>query len=189
MRKINYPLIIEDSAKINVKKVLKLNANFNSSSICVNRKILERNLSYLSKIKVLIDSFLFYSSFTYNGKIILDPERLTYYRIHTSQTSSGKLSDIKEYRESFSRLLLKVLDDMRVIKDMLNGNLENIIEEEISRYILLYNIFSFNKKYNQNIKFKRELAWYYFISLAPSFIKKLYIKKEFKKRNKLLNYQ
>ncbi|QGR19799.1 glycosyltransferase [Stygiolobus azoricus] len=187
-----FTLAIENNRKTDIRNLLKLNVNFNSSSICVRREILENNAQYLRKIKAVIDSFIFYSSLLLEGNILLDPARLTYYRIHTLQTSSGNTKNIKEYKDSFSNLFKKAVEDFYIITEMLNGKInENILEivnEELLRYKLLYKIFSGNNILIKT-KFNIHLLNYYLLSLLPTFLGNLYIKDQYNRTKKVRSFQ
>jgi hypothetical protein len=181
-----YSFTVQDTRETNIRDLLKLNVNFNSSSICVKREVLENVSNYLKKIKAVIDSFIFYSSLLIEGNILLDPARLTYYRIHSFQSSSGNISNIMTYRQSLSDVLKKAIDDFYIINEMVNGKLD-ITEEELLRYKLLYKIFS-GKDTSLKVKFNFRLIKYYLLSLLPSFLKYLYIRDQYEKRKKVKYY-
>ncbi len=187
-----FTLALEDNRKTNIRNLLKLNVNFNSSSICVRREILENSSQYLKKIKAIIDSFIFYSSLLSEGNILLDPAKLTYYRIHSLQTSSGNTKNIKEYKESFSNLFKKAVEDFYVIMEMLNGkiseNINETVNEELLRYKLLYKIFSGNN-ISIKTKFNIRLINYYLLSLLPTFLRNLYIKDQYNRTKKVRSFQ
>ena len=177
-----FTLTLEDAPLTRIRNLLKLNANFNSSSICVRREVLEASLDYLKRVKAVVDSFLFYSSITQKGRVLLDPERLTYYRIHKLQTSSGNSNGLAEYRESLSRLFLKAYEDMLIVREMSKGiskELDEVIEEEIERYRLLYKLFSGKSLHGT---FKPRLLKYYILAGLPSFFKNFFIKEQYKRR-------
>ncbi|MQL56514.1 glycosyltransferase family A protein [Acidianus ambivalens] len=176
---LNYPIILEHTHTTNIKYLKRLNANFNSSSICVSKEVINENVKYLRRIKAIIDSFLFYSSLKMEGKILLDPERLTYYRIHDFQTSSGSTQGVNEYKKSLSNLFSKALEDSYVIKEMLGNN--DIVDEDITTYFLLYNIFS-GRKINGNLKLSKSTLKYFILSIMPYFIREIYIKGQFNRR-------
>lgn len=188
----DFPLTVVKTSNVNVRSLLKLNANFNSSSICVRRDVLESNAGYLRRIKAVIDSFFFYSSLLGRGNILLDPERLTYYRIHSLQTSSGNVKTVKEYKESMSNLFKKAMEDFHVIMEMLSGKVnkatEKIVKEELERYKLLYKIFSSDNSISTS-KPNMRLINYYLLSLLPSFLKDIYIKGQYNRRKGVKIYE
>ncbi|ARM75314.1 glycosyltransferase [Acidianus manzaensis] len=176
-------LIVDEIITKKIKYYLKNNANFNSSSICIKREVLENYIDILRKIKVLIDSFLFYIAMLSPGKIVLDPLKLTSYRIHSIQTSSGSLQDLETYRNSFIKLLEKVIHDIEVINSLYMEKSININLNDVILYKLLYGIFS-NTKVETQLRFDKNLILYYLLYLSPKFFKDIFINQQFKKNVK-----
>jgi glycosyltransferase involved in cell wall biosynthesis len=172
--------VLVDSGRADLGKLRKLNANFNSSSICLRREVLEANAGYMRRIKAIIDSFLFYASLKVGGKLALDPERLTRYRIHPTQSSSGFAQGLEEYRASMARVLRKALEDSLVIKEMLG---DARADYDVALYSALYATFTGERVKGAGLNLGA--IKYALLSRMPSFVRDIYVRAEYSKRREV----
>jgi glycosyltransferase involved in cell wall biosynthesis len=105
-------LIIFNSSKGIEKLELALtqSVDFNISCIVIRRNNLEPYLEILKSIASNQDGFFFWVSLISGGNIMVDPERLTKYRVHAmnvtkSITFTGKAIEIKKQIKTYTLLL------------------------------------------------------------------------------------
>lgn len=77
--------------KCDMLRLLHLYLAFNASSIVVRKKILNRNISVLSEIDSSPDDFLLFAALAFGERLVADNEKLTGYRVHKRNVSSGML--------------------------------------------------------------------------------------------------
>ncbi len=62
--------------------------DFNSGSIAVRRPAIDSALPYLERLQIALDSFLFYAAWSSRYSLLIDPRRLTQYRVHSWNMST-----------------------------------------------------------------------------------------------------
>jgi glycosyltransferase involved in cell wall biosynthesis len=89
IEKIKRVTLSSDTLTYNeIRKVVKLASDFNSSCISIRKSLLLPYREYLKRISLSVDTFYFYASLlTKNSTILIDSEKLTKYRIHSNQFS------------------------------------------------------------------------------------------------------
>ncbi|MCY0874493.1 MAG: glycosyltransferase [Acidianus infernus] len=87
----------------NIKYLFKNRIYFNSSSMCIRRRVLDKNLESLYKIRKLVDNFLLLSAVSEKGKIRIISDKLTYYRLHSSSSRhiTRNFEDFITYRAKY----------------------------------------------------------------------------------------
>ena len=92
-----------------VRRLVRLNADFNGSSISLRKSILAERVEYLRRIRLNYDPFLFYSAIVSGYLIKVDSLILTRYRVHKKNYSRnlGNTGPSPDY------------SDFYVIRDML----------------------------------------------------------------------
>ncbi|MEM0134156.1 MAG: glycosyltransferase [Thermoplasmatales archaeon] len=107
-----------------IRQVKALSGDINMSSISVRRDLLLQNIQLIKDITGLQDVFLFYLSVLSRGTMVFDPEVLTGYRIHMSESHSN-LADLDKYSAGARALLLKYLNSYEIL---LAGSNSRILE-------------------------------------------------------------
>lgn len=93
---------------------LRMKGDFNLSCITIRRIVLERYIELLGKITSCQDGFFFWVSIISSGKIMIDSEKLTRYRVHDqnvtkSMSFESKAAEVGKMVRTYS-LLLNYLD-------------------------------------------------------------------------------
>jgi hypothetical protein len=91
--------------------------DFNTGSMAVRRSILDQSLPYFERIELTLDSFLFYSSWISSLDLLIDPRKLTQYRIHP-WNSSIVVENSPESRAARSRYERLRVRDQEIIAEM-----------------------------------------------------------------------
>ncbi len=106
--------------------LIRYRASWYSSCMAFRRKVLEDNLELLEQVTQSIDPAMFLMALRSGGKIVLIPERLTRYRVHSSTTNyrlplkeflERKEKFYRNSSETFSKVAMKDLS-IRYILDM-----------------------------------------------------------------------
>lgn len=82
--------IVLDTNKVNranISKFFRYRANWYSSCMAFKIEVLKRNLNLIDQVYQSVDPFLFLCALNFEGLMLLIPDRLTKYRIHTSTTN------------------------------------------------------------------------------------------------------
>ena len=66
--------------------VASSNPDFNTSTMAIRKSTFMDSMPYFEKMTGAVDNFIFYCSAKTGGQLLFDPKKLTYYRIHSSQT-------------------------------------------------------------------------------------------------------
>ena len=113
-------------------KIIKSRLDFNNSCISIKRDLAMKNLNFIKKINISLDSALFYISLTQKDSLLMvDDKILTYYRIHSSNNSLSSGSN--NINNNFQGVFLKEKYESNRIKD-LNHILE-IMEPPLTQTI------------------------------------------------------
>lgn len=67
-------------------EIANVNPDFNTSSIAIKKSVLLESFNYFEKMSAAVDNFMFYCAATKRAKLMIDSNKLTFYRIHQSQT-------------------------------------------------------------------------------------------------------
>lgn len=87
-----------------LSRFLKFRANWYSSCMAFRRDAIFPYLDHLERITQSVDPFLFFMVLTAKGKMLLVPERLSLYRVHSSTTNySMPFKDYISRRSEFYR--------------------------------------------------------------------------------------
>lgn len=118
---VKEPLIVRDRLAGNsISLMLQRGAWFNSSSISLRKEIIIPKIDILGKIKAVTDSFLFYATLMTDFTILMDPVRLTYYRVHNSLSNFS--GEFENFASAKTYLYRRSLQDFLAITQMLENS-------------------------------------------------------------------
>jgi hypothetical protein len=134
----------------NLKLMLKIRPDFNSSSIAVRKSLLsEYNKDY--DFNVRPDSFIFGLALISSMDIMLDNIVLTHYRIYSGNVSTSYNASLDKLRKTFMEAFSAGISMFGIIETMLRGSaFESYIELRIINLKLAYNFWSLTGKYKIN---------------------------------------
>ena len=164
----------------NMKLMLKIRPDFNSSSIAIRRSLLlEYHEDY--DFNVRPDSFIFALALMSQLDIMLDNKVLTHYRIYGGNVSTSYNTTVNKLQETFMEAFSSGISMFGIIQDITRGSAyENYVELRIINLKLAYNFWSLTKTYKINfhgkllalrVNFIHESA-YMALSAMPAFIKR-----------------
>ncbi len=163
----------------NLRLMLKIRPDFNSSSIAVRRSLLSgyhENYDF----NVRPDSFIFALALISSMDIMLDNKILTHYRLYSGNVSTSYNATVAQLRETFMEAFSTGISMFSIIEGMVrNTAYENYIELRIINLKLAYNFWSLTRTYKigfhgkalaMKIDFIHEFG-YIGLSAMPVFIK------------------
>ena len=163
----------------NLRLLLKIRPDFNSSSISV-RKTIFSSFNIQNNFNDRIDSFIFTFALLSHNDIFLDNRILTHYRIHEDNGSISLTSDITKLREVFAKTYLSGITVFEIIKSIMADTVyERCIQLRLINFELGYNFWNLHTTFKikkqdifmaLKIDFIRELE-YIVLSKIPNFIK------------------
>ncbi|MGC8622106.1 MAG: glycosyltransferase [Caldisphaera sp.] len=176
----NKTTILSDKEKQSVFKLLKITRENSPASypscISIKKEILENYARELIQVKSP-DVFIYYLSLFSNGDLYLSNRKLTYYRVHESDSNSATF-------ERFSNLKIKFFEDSKKSVNVLL-NLKNRSPKYLSikRYILIklreqeieYYFYKGNYRIKALFLYLRDLAIAFLISPKSAFLRGLQI--------------
>ncbi len=120
---------------------VRVEADFNSSSVAVRRHVLEPHVQLLKRLPISIDSFVFVSSLKAGGLMYFTDERLTLYRVHGESWTfmSVAKGSKKEMQLRHARALLQLISACKLIGSRLLNDEANkclCLEEGVKRALL-----------------------------------------------------
>lgn len=163
----------------NLKLMLKIRPDFNSSSIAI-RKILLSGYKECYDFNVRPDSFIFALALVSSMDVMLDNKVLTHYRIYSGNVSTSYNATVERLRETFMEAFASGIAMFDIIKTIVKGSLyENYIELRIINLKLAYNFWSLSRTYKINLGSKFlalsidliHESGYIMLSAMPVFIK------------------
>ncbi|WMT50615.1 MAG: glycosyltransferase family A protein [Ferroplasma sp.] len=163
----------------NLKLMLKIRPDFNSSSIAI-RKIILSEYQENYDFNVRPDSFIFALSLMSKMDLMLDDKVLTHYRIYSGNVSTSYNATVDKLRETFMEAFSSGISMFDIIKTIVNGSAyENYIELRIINLKLAYNFWSLSRTYKVNLGSKFlalsidliHESGYIILSAMPVFIK------------------
>ena len=163
----------------NLRNMLKIRPDFNSSSIAIRRSLIsEYHENY--DFNVRPDSFIFSLALISSLDIMLDNKVLTHYRIYNGNVSTSYNSTVDQLRETFMGAFSAGISMFSIIQALLkNTAYENYMELRTINLKLAYNFWSLTRKYKigfhekitaLKIDFIHE-SGYMALSAMPVFIK------------------
>ena len=135
-----------------ITHLMKLNSDFNISSMAFKREILVNNLEIIANIKGMTDTFLFWISFISNYDIYVDYESLTRYRVHTKNTSRSNSieNDFKRQIEALNLLKEDILylskNCGKIVVNSLLFTMRGWVELLELEYLSIYDMLTNNNK-------------------------------------------
>lgn len=119
-----------------------LGPDFNHSSISVRRSIVEPVLSFLERVRLSADSFLFFAALRAGSGIRIDANPLTRYRLHGQNVSNPQTSDLAALRQKLYRHAQDVLASYEVIREMVAGGPPEVVQgiDEAIRFQEVYSL-------------------------------------------------
>jgi hypothetical protein len=120
---------------------VRVEADFNSSSMAVRRPVLEPHVQLLKRLPIGIDGFVFVSSLKAGGLMYFTDERLTLYRVHGESWTfmSVAKGSKKEMQLRHARALLQLISACKLIGSRLLNDEANkclCLEEGVKRALL-----------------------------------------------------
>lgn len=177
-------------------RILNYSPDFNNSSIAIKREVLERYIQEIEKFEATIDSFNFLAAVDSGGKLMIDPRKLTYLRIHDS--FSNNTSDLSRFKATSSNSISIFRKSFMMMGRIFQSSFSKRFSEcEIASQSLILCIDSSNCSYKNiaanlrkfmscslvsPIRFsplRIPLVFLYMIS--PGALKKRYLRRRFKK--------
>lgn len=142
----------------NIKEIVESSGDFNLSSISIRKEVFLPIVDFLDKLEGNTDGFFFWFSVILQWDIMLDNEKLTYYRVHSENVSNSnnyksKTIEISKQIRTFD-ILLEYLDE-RETNNSLNIKVSNWIHFLKEEYKLMYLIFSKCSRFNILKQLKR----------------------------------
>jgi hypothetical protein len=163
----------------NLRLMLKIRPDFNSSSIAVRRSLLSGYHDNYD-FNVRPDSFIFALALISSMDIMLDNKILTHYRLYSGNVSTSYNATVAQLRETFMEAFSTGVAMFSIIEGMVrNTAYENYIELRIINLKLAYNFWSLTRTYKirfhgkaraMKIDFIHEFG-YIGLSAMPVFIK------------------
>lgn len=114
--------LVLDTSKVNrriMSSFYRYRANWYSSCMAFRREVLIEHLEQLDQVYQSVDPFLFLCALNHEGEMLLIPDRLTKYRVHTS-TTNYKVDFVKyiESKELFYRRSAEIIEmSLKMVKD------------------------------------------------------------------------
>jgi hypothetical protein len=169
----------------NLRLLLKIRPDFNSSSITIRKNIFS-NLTIYNTFNDRIDSFMFAIALLSSMDIFLDNKILTHYRIHENNGSVSMISEITKLRKIFIKSSISGITVFSIIKSiMVNTEYERYIQLRLINLKLGYNFWTTDGTFKigkhdilmiLRIDFIHELE-YLVLSKMPNFIKLEFMKR------------
>ena len=163
----------------NLKLMLKIRPDFNSSSIAI-RKIILSEYQENYDFNVRPDSFIFALSLRSQLDLMLDNKVMTHYRIYSGNVSTSYNATVDKLRETFMEAFSSGISMFDIIETIVKGSpYENYIELRIINLKLAYNFWSLSRTYKVNLGSKFlalsidliHESGYIILSAMPVFIK------------------
>lgn len=131
----------------NIKLLLKIRPDFNSSSISV-RKNLVHNSNIHVNFNDRVDSFMFALALLSSMDIFIDNRILTHYRIHEDNGSVSLTSNIIELRQIFTKTYSSGIAVFSIIESIMTGTIyEKYIKLRLINLKLGYNFWSLDRTF------------------------------------------
>lgn len=102
--------------KEQLKEISTYSPDFNTSSMAIKRSIFLDAIEYFDKTTAAVDNFIFYCSARVEGKMIIDSHKLTFYRIHPSQTLKNE--EYETFMKKRDSKAYNLFASYRVISEM-----------------------------------------------------------------------
>lgn len=106
----------EHRSRRGVIELLGAGVDFNNSTMSFSRDILENSLDFLRELPALMDSFIFLNALLSPKSIYLERERLTLYRIGSSNVS------VADNMERYSNFLRDAVMAVQVMEELVSEN-------------------------------------------------------------------
>ena len=104
-----------------ILKMMEKSPDYNSSSICIRKDIVDNLMLNIKNIRFTVDTFLFAVAFEYGGIFVLDSSFLTFKRVHDSN-SNPMNEDQTQLLNSLINLHKNYVEDYSFISGMLANN-------------------------------------------------------------------
>ena len=163
----------------NLKNMLKIRPDFNSSSIAVRKSLIsEYHENY--DFNVRPDSFIFSIALISSIDLMLDNKILTHYRIYNGNVSTSYNATVDQLRGTFMQAFSEGIGMFALIQAMLKGSAyENYVELRIINLKLAYNFWSLTRTYKIDLHRKILIlridfiheSGYILLSAMPTFVK------------------
>ena len=173
-----------------IKNALSGVNTFNDSCISIKRKVILKYKEDLINVKGNQDTILFLLSLTFNGILVGNNEKLTYFRTHLS-TSKFSGTNLEEDIKKFNGLINRRLESYQSILPIFTGKnilskyvecnyrsnfLQSLIFKDVKRSIILHKTLRFMKcPFNMSFKSRFLLIIIIFLKIANKNIVYKYI--------------
>ncbi|BAB59236.1 hypothetical protein [Thermoplasma volcanium GSS1] len=189
---IKSDIFVKEPNEQDIRKLLKLRAGFNSSSISLKKDILVGYLDVLSKINLAVDSFYFFLYMSHSRPIYYSKKTLSLYRV-LSKSTSRDVRNINAYAEFKSKFYELYSRDFETISEMASdGPCSKLAKTEFHLQMAYKWIFNTYRKEERPRMLHTLASSIYshdpFIALPwPSFMKKIVQRREYFREKKLLS--
>jgi glycosyltransferase involved in cell wall biosynthesis len=112
----------ERAKRGNLGVLVRVDAEFNDSSVAIRRDVVERCREYLPRVNGATDTLLLYSALLVPGSLKLDSRPLTRYRVHQDNASLAGGDGDERYLERMYRFALDAYPDYEVIAEMVRAS-------------------------------------------------------------------
>ena len=164
----------------NLRLMLKVRPDFNSSSIVVRKSIISEYKENYDFNIIRPDSFIFALALISSMDIMLDNKVLTHYRLYSGNISTAYNATLDKTRDKFMEAFSSGISMFDIIQAMMNDSAyANYVELRIINLKLAYNFWSLSRMYKVGLHGKililridliHELG-YLVISIMPAFVK------------------
>ena len=169
----------------NLRLLLKIRPDFNSSSIAIRKSLLsEFSMEYTFNVRP--DSFIFTAALISSKDIMFENKVLTHYRIYGGNVSTSYNVSVQKLMETFTKAFSDGISMFDLIKRIINCDVyQNYVELRIINLKLAYNFWSLTRTYKISLYDKYLIlridfiheSGYIILSLMPAFIKLRVMKK------------
>jgi len=155
--------------KNNIKecyKALRELGNFCNSNISIRKKILDGDLDDLRKIVTAEDDFLFFRALFHGGTMLISEKKLTKYRIHRRNISTGFALEFYERLRLMNKEVTRSIDSLSTMLSVHTQNVDGEMLRCLEAQLLYFQILKFfSSTGNNRIKMSKVLVKY--VKLSP----------------------
>ncbi|MCL4421336.1 MAG: glycosyltransferase [Candidatus Thermoplasmatota archaeon] len=142
--------------KFKLGKLISCNQDFNCSSMAVRKEVLMLNSSYLSQLEASDDSYIFFQAASFaHGKMYFSSEKLTKYRVHTSETKMliDGASNYSEYLRSVSNRARRYMAGRETMYLSLQNSTSRVVKKSCLCYFVESKVRAYIYGYKNKLDF------------------------------------
>jgi glycosyltransferase involved in cell wall biosynthesis len=119
-----------------LRRLANRKPDFNASAGAVRREVAVRAYPYLTRLRLTVDTLFFFSSLSFGFNVLLDPRRLTRYRVHGENTTLGGKGSLADRLGRLFAVAEQTEADYGVIRELVqegaNSSLLRLIDARIA---------------------------------------------------------